>query len=109
MNRFQVIRRSLIALLGVCLVVLTARAIVGERGLLDVWRQESALQEAKAEVDAAQARNAALAGEIAQLKTGGAAVERLARERLGYGKPGEIAFLFPEESSDPTPGTPGAH
>ena len=100
MNRFLLIRRSLIALLGVCLVVLTARAIFGERGLLDVWHQESELDLSRTQVKAATARNDSLAIEIAQLKTGGEAVERLARERLGYGKPGEFAFLFPEDSSD---------
>ena len=94
-------RRLLLALLCAALSFFTARSIFGDRGLLEVATQESELVRIQREVEAARARNRALLAEVVELRTGNASIERLARERLGYIKPGEVTYLFPEESSDP--------
>jgi len=98
-------RRLLLLLLCAALSLFTARSIVGERGLLEALGQRGELARVRREVEAARARNAALAAEIARLRKvkENTAVESIAREKLGYIKPGEVTYLFPEESSDPPP------
>jgi len=104
--RLRIVRRLLQALLVVSLLLLAGRAIVGERGMLEVWRQRARLESLRQEVALAETRNQAVLDQITDIRSGGLALEELARERLGFIKPGEVTFLFPEESSDPTP--PGA-
>jgi cell division protein FtsB len=98
-------RRLLLGLLCTALSVFTARSILGERGLLEALGQRGELVRIRREVEAARARNAALAAEIAKLRKAkeNTAIESIAREKLGYIKPGEVTYLFPEESSDPPP------
>ncbi|MGH9364871.1 MAG: FtsB family cell division protein [Thermoanaerobaculia bacterium] len=109
MTRLQILRRVLLVLACVFLSLFTARSLFSERGLLEVAREQKVLARLRGEVDTARARNAALAAEIADLKTGEAAVERLARERLGYIRQGETTYLFPEESSDSKPLVAAGH
>ena len=89
--------------LGALLFAFTAQAIVGERGYMDVGRQSAERDTLALEVEAAREANARLVSEIAELRTGGPLLETVARERLGFIRPGEVTFLFPLESSDPAP------
>ena len=93
-------KRLLLALLPATLLLCTARSILGERGLLEVARQEDELRQIQAEVQAARARNKNLAGQVVELRKGRVGLERIARERLGYIRAGEVTYLFPPESSD---------
>jgi cell division protein FtsB len=75
----------------------TAAALFGNRGELDVQRQRVRyleMQEANAEH---LARVQALRREVERLKTDPSAVERIAREDLGYVAKGEITLLLPGE------------
>jgi cell division protein FtsB len=102
-NRLVLLRRLMVVLLGALLVAFTAQAVVGERGYMDVTRQSSERETLALEVAAAREANEKLISEIAELKNGGPLLETVARERLGFIRPGEVTFLFPLESSDPTP------
>ena len=96
-------RRLTLGLLCLALGAFTARAFFGDGGLLDVRRQEKELGVMRARVESARERNKVLQSEIVDLRTGRTALERLARERLGYVAKGEVTYLFPLESSDPPP------
>jgi cell division protein FtsB len=87
-------------------LALTARAIGGERGLLDARRSLAELDRAQAEVQKWRDRNSWLEARIKALKDDPATIESLARERLDYVKPGEITFLFPSDPAAPAPGEP---
>lgn len=61
----------------------------------------------RTEVDTWRARNTYLEGRIRALQNDPAAIEKIARERLGWIRPGEITFLFPHDPALTEPGDPG--
>ena len=80
--------------------------VVPYRQILDSQRQ---LNTARAELAALEADNARLAADVAALGSE-AEIEKLAREKLGYVRPGEPAFvvLDPPESERGSPRSSGA-
>jgi cell division protein FtsB len=84
-------------------VASSAAALFGTHGYLDVRRQRVRLLELQASTEAHQQRVEALRREIDRLKTDPFAVERIAREDLGYVAPGEVTLLLPGDEED------GAH
>lgn len=99
--------RATLFLLTLLALTLTARAIVGERGLLDARRSLNELARAQAEVEKWRARNAWLEARIKALREDPATIESMARERLDYVRPGEITFLFPQDPAAPDRDEPG--
>lgn len=96
-------RRLTLALLCLVISIFSARSFFGEGGLLSLSRQKKELETMRIAVESSRERNQHLQAEIADLRNGHAAIERLARERLGYIAKGEVTYLFPEGSSDPPP------
>ncbi len=90
-------RRSVIALLVVLFLAGSAAALFGDRGYVDVQRQRRHLAELRASNEVRQQHVDALKRDIERLKTDPAAVERIAREDLGYAAPGEVTLLLPED------------
>ena len=78
----------------IALVALIVGALFGDRGLLHLIDQR--------QVEELQAENAHLATEITSLRSDPRAIERLAREELGFVRPGETLFLV----RDPAPSAP---
>jgi len=108
LERRAAVRRATYLALTLLALALTARAIGGERGLLDARRSVAELDRAQAEVQKWRDRNTWLEARIEALKDDPATIESLARERLDYVKPGEITFLFPTAPAAPSPGEPAA-
>jgi len=73
-----------------------ALAVFGEGGWLDSRASRQELAARQAELEEQYARVMALRREVERLKTDPAAIERIAREQLGFIRPGEIVFLVPE-------------
>ncbi len=91
-------RKRLILTLALCAILaLVGRSILGDRGLFEVWRKKSSTQQLAAEVQALRDRNTALHQEIEALKHDPLAIERVAREEMGYSRPGEVTFVFRED------------
>jgi cell division protein FtsB len=91
------VRRQRSAIVAFVIVFLggTAAALFGDRGYLDVERKRQQHREL-AETHAARLeRVEALRREVDRLRTDPTAVERIAREELGYVAPGEITLLLP--------------
>ena len=92
------LKRRLLFTLSVCAILAMAgRSLVGDRGLFEVWRKKGAYQKLAAEVQALRVENVGLKAEIQALRSDPAAIERIAREQLGYSRPGEINFVFRED------------
>lgn len=91
-------RKLLNGLLAFAAAVLLIDALVGEKGLLESVRARRAYQEAQASLDALRAENARLLEEVRRYNESPAAVEALAREELGYIKPGEVLFIVRDVS-----------
>ncbi len=69
-------------------------AIFGRHGLLEARQYRLERDRLAAEMRELQARNAALLAEIESLRTDPLAVERIAREELGWVRPGEKLILL---------------
>lgn len=75
--------RVLIAVLVALLAIVQYRLWVGEDSLAGLWRLEQSVESQQKENQALRERNAQLAAEVEDLKTGLAAVEDRARSELG--------------------------
>jgi cell division protein FtsB len=70
-------------------------AMFGDRGYLDVRRQEARRQALQTAYDEHVQRVQELQNDIKRLKSDPAAIERIAREQLGFVAEGEITLLLP--------------
>jgi len=95
-------QRTLIVGLVALFLACTAAALFGDRGYLDVARQERQYRELRDIHEAHQQRVEALRRDIERLRTDPAALERIAREDLGYAAPNELTLLLPgDEPGEP--------
>ena len=75
---------------------------LGKGGWLRVWEVDGQLQAQRATNHQLEQRNAALAAEVQDLKSGNEAVEERARYELGLTRPGEIYVHVPRRADKPT-------
>jgi cell division protein FtsB len=85
------------------LLLLAVTALVGDNGVLALWRLRGEVAALDREVRALEAENERLARAIADLQENPAVIERIAREELGLVRPGERVLRFPRS---PRPGPP---
>jgi cell division protein FtsB len=78
------------------------KALVGDRGLLQVWKQRREAAGVEREIGMLRRENSRLQEEIRALRGDPRALEPIAREDLGYAKPGEIVILFPRSNPSRT-------
>jgi len=96
-RRRRVVFAAVALFLGTIFVAGSAAALVGERGYLGVRHSRQELANLKATVDKKQADVMALKKEVDRLKSDPGALEKIAREELGFVKPGEVSFLLPND------------
>lgn len=98
-------RRILFFVVGLTAAIVMLAAMTGERGYRDVRRQRARLSKMRAEVASLHRENARLLEEVRDLRKDPYVIEQIARERLGYARPGEIVFQFPAQhpSVEPAP------
>ena len=94
--------RVLLLLLAGLLALLQYRFWLGSGGQHEVEALRGQVQRQQAENQRLQERNAALAAEVEDLKSGESAVEERARSELGMIKPGETFYRVVE----PVPAAP---
>jgi cell division protein FtsB len=88
--------KALAAILGALIVLIQYPLWFGKGGWLRAWQLENALSSQKAKNGELQARNAALAAEVRDLKQGSEAIEERARRELGMVRADEIFFQYVE-------------
>ena len=88
-------RRAVLLLVAAVSLSLTLAAVFGKRGYLERLRFEAERDGLVVQIAKLEEQNALLAREIHALDTDPAAVERIAREELGWTRPGEGLVLFP--------------
>ncbi len=81
--------RILNAVLMLLLLALQGQLWLGEGGMQTWMHQRDQLQAMQADLELRRSRNAALQAEIDDLTHGSLTVEEIARENLGYIRPGE--------------------
>ena len=88
-------RAGWILLILLFLAAIVLDAFFSETGILQVWTLEEQYKLLAAEVSRLEGENAELEAEIVELRARPEAIERVAREQLGFVRPGEDTFLFP--------------
>ncbi len=97
--------RLLTLVLLAALIALQVKLWVGDGGRAEVETLKAAVAQQEAENAILRQRNAALAAEVEDLKSGTAAVEERARDELGMIRPGETYYRIIETAS-PKPESP---
>ena len=102
------LRKRILLTAALCAILaLVGRSILGDRGLFEVWRKKSAHQQLAVEVQLLRDENTSLHRQIEALRHDPLAIERIAREELGYVRPGEITFVFREDNRTQAVSNPG--
>jgi cell division protein FtsB len=92
------LRRKAATLASIILVVaLVVGSLFGDRGFLQLVRQQQRAEALAREIEELRLENGRLAAEIVALRSDPRAIERLAREELGLSRPGETVFLIRED------------
>jgi cell division protein FtsB len=84
-------------------MLLTWHVIYGTHGL-SIWQQKRAEDRAlQKEIQRLEQENAEMEHQIDHLKSDPDAIEREAREKLHYARPGEVIYALPDQPKDPEP------
>ena len=99
-------RRSLdtivYAVFALILIALAVDGIFGPHGFIATYRLKLQVQQAQQKTQELNRENQEFAGQVQQLKSDPSAIERVAREKMGLVKPGQLVFkLAPQSSSKP--------
>ena len=87
----------------IALIALGVGSVFGDRGILNMLGEREKLESLRSELEELRAENARLSSEIGDLRTSPRAIERLAREELGFARPDETVFLIRESAPDDAP------
>lgn len=85
----------------IALVALAVGSVFGDRGLLSLVEKRRQVEGLRVEIETLLAANTRLVREISDLRQDPRAIERLAREELGFAHPDETVFLIREDSRAP--------
>jgi cell division protein FtsB len=93
--------RYRLAIAALCLLLagLQYRVWLGDGGVVDTQKLQSAVDQQAAANTRLQQRNAVLEAEVADLRSGGAAIESHARSELGMIRKGESFYLVVSANS----------
>ncbi len=86
-------------------MTLLVKAFFGDRGFLSVLKIRAQYASLYEEVRQLEDRDAALLKEVERLKSDDYYKEKLAREKLGFIKEGEVVFLFPSAHDEEKTGS----
>jgi cell division protein FtsB len=94
-------QRLALAALGLVLAALQYRLWFADGGVIDSRRLRQAVDQQAGDNTQLQQRNAVLDAEVADLRSGGAAIEAHARSELGMVRKGETFYLVVGSNSQP--------
>jgi cell division protein FtsB len=88
-------RKKVLITAGVLLgMYLLASFILGEMGLVKYYRMKAQYHDLTEEIAHLQQDNAKLTRDVRSLKSDPACIERIARDKLGLARPGEIVYYY---------------
>jgi len=100
-------RYLLVAACTLAVLSFGAFEIFGQSGYLASRRRRIQLQTLTTEIQKLKQENAELSRKIKDLRSNPDAIEKLARERLRLGRPGDVVVTLTPQPPDPAP-TPSA-
>jgi cell division protein FtsB len=90
--------RALGILLAALIILIQYPLWLGKGGWLRAWELDRQVSDATAKNTQLAGRNAALAAEVRDLKTGTEAIEERARYELGMTRSAEVFYQYPDEN-----------
>lgn len=87
--------------LALAFSLLVLQDVFGAHGLVAMHRSKVKLQQVQAQVEKLNQENQNLQQRIHRLKTDPSAIEKIARDRMGLARPGELIFRMPSPKSSP--------
>jgi len=95
--------RALGIILAALIILIQYPLWFGKGGWLRAWELDRQVTSAKSRNAELEVRNAALAAEVRDLKTGTEAIEERARYELGMTRPDEVFYQYPGENRGRSP------
>lgn len=86
------------ALLGLYFLI---TLIFGEMGLVKYYRMKAQFNALLLETETLKQENVQLLKDVRALRTDPAVIERIARDKLGLARPGEIVYYYQETNTKP--------
>ena len=80
--------------------LLLLQDIFGAHGLLAMRREKNKINQVQTENQSLDQENQDLSQHIQKLKTDPSAIEKIARDRMGLARPGELIFRMPDLKKD---------
>lgn len=97
----RLLRRPVLFLVSAAALVVAVAVTTNALPFRQIVDQQQEVSEAQAMLDELNRENAILTDQVTALQTP-VEIERLAREKLGYVRPGEAAYVVIEEEAPPT-------
>ena len=92
--------KILAGILAALIVLIQYPLWLGKGGWLTAWRLENKVETEKSRNARLETRNAGLAAEVRDLKTGTEAIEERARYELGMTRPDELFFQYQDSARE---------
>jgi cell division protein FtsB len=89
-------RRFVIAILAVAILGLLWSLVMGEMGAVKYFRMRAEANQLRSDIERLKQDNVRLMREVRSLKNDPAYLERLARDKIGLARPGEIVYYYGE-------------
>jgi cell division protein FtsB len=89
-------KRMLIAASILLALYLLTSSVMGEMGLVKYYRMKAQYNTLTEEISTLKQDNARLARDVRALRTDPACIERIARDKLGLARQGEIVYYYGE-------------
>jgi cell division protein FtsB len=87
--------KRLIVAAGVIVLALGLwKLVVGEMGVVKYYRMSAHASDLRGEIGRLRMDNARLSKEVAALKSDPAYIERMARDKIGLARPGEVVYYY---------------
>ena len=96
-NSLSLRRKAVWVLFIVLIISFIVISLVGDNGVLELYRRKLIYQHLEAEINKLLQENERLKEEIRLLREDPFTIEKIAREELGLVKPGEVVCLFPKK------------
>ncbi len=87
-------------LLAVFVAVLLVHNVFGAHGFLAMHQKQKEIEKVKTQIERLNKENAALEGDVKDLKTDPQTIEKIAREELGQARPGEVIIKLPAAANE---------
>lgn len=96
-------RRNARYFFALAFFLLLLQDVFGAHGLVAMRRSKNQIQAVQAQIQQLDQENQELQQRIHSLKTDPAAIEKIARDRMGLARPGEMIFQIPDSPNSHTP------